>query len=99
MSVYSLVTDILLLCPVVFIITHLIKIQGKPLIVKCGVTDFVSGGVFTWRIGQETIPRFVFVVFLIKLPLTGFLLSFGEAEVDDNMLVDSVRFEPSKKVL
>ena len=98
MSVYSLVTDILLCwCPVVFIITHLIKIQGKPLIVKCGVTDFVSGGVFTWRIGQEIIPRFV--VFLIKLPLTGFLLSFGEAEVDDNMLVDSVRFEPAKKVL
>ena len=48
----------------VFIITHLIKIQGKPLIVKCGVTDFVSGGVFTWRIGDEIIPRFVFVIFL-----------------------------------
>ena len=29
-------------------------------------------------------------------------LSFGEAEVDeydDNMLIDSVRFEPAKKVL
>ena len=31
-----------------------------------------------------------------------FLLSFGEAEVDeydDNLLIDSVRFQPAKKVL
>ena len=53
-----------ILCSVVLIITHLIEIQGKPLIVKCGVNDFVSGGNFTWRIGKEIIPRFVFVIFL-----------------------------------
>lgn len=65
------------------------------------MTDFVPGGVFTWRIGQEIIPRFV--IFLSHKTTTEmFLLSFGEAEVDeydDNLLIDSVRFQPAKKVL
>ena len=31
------------------------SIEGKPLTVKCGVSDSQSGGVFTWKIGDEVI--------------------------------------------
>ena len=45
------------------IVINKIKIQGKPLTVKCEVSDSVPGGVFTWEIGNEKIPslnRFLF---------------------------------------
>ena len=46
------------------IVINKIKIQGKPLTVKCGVSDSVPGGVFTWEIGNEKLPslnRFLFL--------------------------------------
>lgn len=55
---------------------------GKPLTVKCEVSDSESGGVFTWKIGNEIIRS---------------MSSAEEASKEGDRIVDSVRFVPEKK--
>ena len=49
---------------VVKLFVHYI-IQGKPLTVKCEVSDSESGGVFTWKIGNEIIRSMSRSLFLL----------------------------------